>query len=203
MLQAPNTPDTIQAGTTSPDVPRTGSTWDARLRGLVIALDNRVPGSADHGRRVGAFSGLIAVRLGLGPYEVARIERAGRVHDVGKIIVSPEILEKPGALTRPEFEEVQRHAAFGARLVASLDDPMVTAIVRHHHERLDGSGYPDRLRGTAIPIGARIVGVADSYDALTTRRPYRDPLTRDDAILVLNEEAGCTLDPAVVAAFTA
>jgi HD-GYP domain-containing protein (c-di-GMP phosphodiesterase class II) len=152
---------------------------------------------------VAALSGLIAVRLGLGPCEVARIERAGCVHDVGKIIVSPEILEKPGALSRPEFEEIQRHAAFGARLVASLEDPGLTAIVRHHHERIDGSGYPDRLRGAAIPIGARIIGVADSYDALTSRRPYRDPLSRDDAVLALNREAGHTLDPEVVAAFTA
>jgi HD-GYP domain-containing protein (c-di-GMP phosphodiesterase class II) len=203
MYQALDSRSTIQAGANSPDAPEARPAWDARLRGLVTALETRVPGSASHGRRVGALSGLIAVRLGLGPVEVARIERAGCVHDVGKIIVSPEILEKPGALSRPEFEEVQRHAAFGARLVASLGDPMLTAIVRHHHERIDGSGYPDGLRGRAIPLGARIVGVADSYDALTTCRPYRDPLTREDAILVLSEEAGCTLDPAVVAAFTA
>lgn len=203
MYQALDSRSTIQAGAKSPDAPEAAPTWDARLRGLVTALETRVPGSASHGRRVGALSGLVAVRLGLRPWEVVRIERAGCVHDVGKIIVSPEVLEKPGALSRPEFEEVQRHAAFGARLVASLGDPMLTAIVRHHHERIDGSGYPDGLCGAAIPLGARIVGVADSYDALTTHRPYRDPLTREDAILVLTEEAGCTLDPAVVAAFTA
>jgi HD-GYP domain-containing protein (c-di-GMP phosphodiesterase class II) len=172
------------------------------LRGLVTALETRVPGSAGHGRRVAASSGLVAARLGVGPSEIARIERASRVHDVGKIIVSPEILEKPAALTACEFEEVQRHAAFGARLVASLEDPRLTAIVRHHHERIDGSGYPDGLHGAAIPLSARIIGVIDSYDALTSSRPYRDPLTQDAAISILTEESGLTLDPDVVAAFT-
>jgi HD-GYP domain-containing protein (c-di-GMP phosphodiesterase class II) len=124
------------------------------------------------------------------------------VHDVGKIIVSPEILEKPGPLSRCEFAEIERHSVFGARLVASLDDPAMTAIVRHHHERIDGSGYPDRLRGAQIPLGARIVAVLDTYDALTSNRPYRCALAQYVAISILIEEAGSTLDRAVVAAFT-
>jgi HD-GYP domain-containing protein (c-di-GMP phosphodiesterase class II) len=183
-------------------VPRPGPTWDARLRGFVTALETRVPGSAGHCRRVAAMSALVASRLGLDPCEVARIQWAARVHDVGKIIVSPEILEKPGRLSRAEFEEIQRHAPFGARLVAALGDSGMTSIVRHHHERIDGSGYPDGLRGTAIPLGSRIIGVVDSYDALTSPRPYRDPLSREDALLLLVEEAGHTLDPDAVAAFT-
>jgi HD-GYP domain-containing protein (c-di-GMP phosphodiesterase class II) len=172
------------------------------LRGFVTALETRVPGSAGHGRRVAAMSGLVAVRLGLNPYEVAQVERAGRIHDIGKIIVSPEILEKPGALTDVEYEEVKRHAAFGARLVASLGEPALTSIVRHHHERLDGSGYPDGLHGAAIPLGARIIGVVDTYDALTSERPYREPLAYSAAVTILEEEAGRKLDAAVVAAFT-
>ena len=202
MYRALNSPDTIQLGASSPGAPKPGPTWDARLRGLVTALEARVPGSAGHCRRVATMSALVASRLGLDPCEVARIERGGLVHDVGKIIVSPEILEKPGALTHAEFAEVKRHAVFGARLVSSLDDPRLTAIVRHHHERLDGSGYPDGLHGAAIPLGSRIVGVIDSYDALTSLRPYREPLSRDGAIAILNEEAGLTLDAEVVAAFT-
>src|SRR6201999_1114128 len=114
--------------------------------------------------------------LDLGDQEILRVECAARVHDVGRIIVSPEILEKPGRLAPCEFEEIQRHAVFGARLAASLDDPGLTAIVRHHHERIDGSGYPDRLRGKKIPIGARIVAVADTFDALTSCRPYREAM---------------------------
>ncbi|HEX3737437.1 MAG TPA: HD domain-containing phosphohydrolase [Solirubrobacterales bacterium] len=201
MLEAHYSPDATQAVGTSPGALRPGPTWDARLRGLVTALEARVPGAAAHARRVAAHSRLVAGRLGFHPREVTRIECAARVHDVGKIIVSPEILEKPGALTPLEFAEVQRHAVFGARLVASVDDPGMTAIVRHHHERIDGSGYPDGLRDAEIPLGAKIVAVADSYDALTSCRPYREANPPDTAIEILQEEAGHTLDAHVVAAF--
>jgi HD-GYP domain-containing protein (c-di-GMP phosphodiesterase class II) len=200
-VEALNSPDAIQAGTTSPGVPAPGPSWDARLRGLVTALEARVPGSAGHAERVAAQSRAIAERLELAPGEARRIECGGRVHDVGKIIVSPEILQKPGPLSPAEHAEVQRHAVFGARLVDSLDDAALSAIVRHHHERLDGSGYPDGLRGEEIPLGARIVAVADTFDALVTRRPYRDAFAPEDAIALLHAEAGCTLDAAVVAAF--
>lgn len=201
MLEAIDSPDVIQAGTTSPGVPAPGPSWDARLRGLVTALEARVPGAAGHAGRVADQSRLLARRLELAPSEVHRVECAARVHDVGKIIVSPEILEKPGRLSGPERVEIERHSVFGARLVASLDDAGLTAIVRHHHERIDGSGYPDGLAGAAIPLGARIVAVADTFDALTSQRPYREAFSPDDAMALLAEEAGCTLDPAIVAAF--
>jgi HD-GYP domain-containing protein (c-di-GMP phosphodiesterase class II) len=203
MLEALYSPDAIQLGTTSPGVPRPGPAWDARLRGLVTALEARVPGAAGHARRVAAQSRLLARRLDLDDTEVIRVECAARVHDVGKIIVSPEILEKPGRLTHCEYEEVQRHAVFGARLAASLDDAGLTAIVRHHHERIDGSGYPDRLRGEKIPLGARIVAVADTFDALTSCRPYREAMSPSEAIRVIVGESGVTFDPAVVSAFVA
>jgi HD-GYP domain-containing protein (c-di-GMP phosphodiesterase class II) len=203
MLEASTSPDAIHGGIASPGVVRPGPTWDARLRGLVTALEARVPGAAAHAERVSAQSRLVAGRLGLTPREVRRIACGARVHDVGKIIVSPEILEKPGRLAPCEHAEVQRHAIFGARLVASLDDPGLTAIVRHHHERIDGSGYPDGLCGEEIPIGSRIVAVADTFDALTSLRPYREAFSPGAAIELLEAEAGCTLDPNVVAAFIA
>jgi HD-GYP domain-containing protein (c-di-GMP phosphodiesterase class II) len=171
------------------------------LRGLVTALEARVPGAAGHSQRVAAQSGLVAGRLGIEAREVRRIECAARVHDVGKIIVSPELLEKPGRLTPAEFAEVQRHAIFGGRLVASLEDPEMTAMVRHHHERLDGSGYPDQLIGEEIPLGARIVAVVDTFDALTSVRPYQEARSASSVIAMLQDEAGSTLDPDVVAAF--
>jgi HD-GYP domain-containing protein (c-di-GMP phosphodiesterase class II) len=170
---------------------------------LVTALEARVPGAAGHAERVAGQSRILARRLELAPGEVHRVECAARVHDVGKIIVSPEILEKPGPLSGVERAEIQRHSVFGARLVASLDDDGLTAIVRHHHERIDGSGYPDGLAGTAIPLGARIVAVADTFDALTSRRPYRKAFSPADAMALLEDEAGCTLDPAIVTAFIA
>jgi HD-GYP domain-containing protein (c-di-GMP phosphodiesterase class II) len=203
MLEAHYIPDAIQAGTKPPGVPAPGPAWDARLRGFVTTLEASVPGAAGHARRVAAQSRILARRLGLEPVAVGRIERAARVHDVGKIVVSPEILEKPGALTPCEYAEVQRHAAFGARLVRALGDPELTAIVRHHHERLDGCGYPDHLSGDAIPLGARIVAVVDTYDALTSCRPYRDARPPATAFRILREESGAGLDPEVVAAFLA
>jgi HD-GYP domain-containing protein (c-di-GMP phosphodiesterase class II) len=203
MLETLYSPDAIQMGTPPPGVPRPGPAWDARLRGLVTALETRVPGAAGHSRRVAAQSRVLARRLGLDPGEVERIDCAARVHDVGKIIVSPEILEKPGKLTSCEYEEVQRHAVFGARLAASLEDPELTAIVRHHHERLDGSGYPDRLHGGEIPLGARIVAVVDTFDALTSCRPYREARPPGTAIRIIEEESGLTFDPEVVTAFVA
>jgi HD-GYP domain-containing protein (c-di-GMP phosphodiesterase class II) len=169
---------------------------------LVTALEARVPGAAGHAERVAAHSRVVADRMGLDPAETRRVECGARVHDVGKIIVSPEILEKPGELAPAEQAEIQRHAIFGARLVASFEDPGMTAIVRHHHERIDGSGYPDGLRGNDIPLGARIVAVVDTFDALTSMRPYRQTFSRGDAMSLLKREAGFTLDRQVVAAFT-
>lgn len=203
MLETLDSPDAIQVGTTSPGVPRPGPAWDARLRGLVTALEARVPGAAGHARRVAAQSRILARRLDLEDQEILRVECAARVHDIGKIIVSPEILEKPGRLTPCEYEEIQRHAVFGARLAASLEDPELTAIVRHHHERIDGTGYPDRLRGAKIPLGARIVAVADTFDALTSCRPYREAMSPSEAIRVIVAESGVTLDREVVTAFVA
>ncbi|HVV91295.1 MAG TPA: HD-GYP domain-containing protein [Solirubrobacterales bacterium] len=203
MLEALDSPEAVEAGTISPGLPRPGPSWDARLRGLVTALEARVPGAAGHAERVAEHSRAVARRLGLAPAEVRRIECAARVHDVGKIIVSPEILEKPGPLTLVEQVEIQRHAAFGARLVASFEDPALTAIVRHHHERIDGSGYPDGLSGADIPLGARIVAVADTFDALTAPRPYRESFSPGAAMSSLRDQAGSTLDREVVMAFAA
>lgn len=108
MLEALYSPDAIRSGTTPPGVPRAGPAWDARLRGLISALEARVPGAAGHGRRVAERSRTVGRRLGVTGFELERIEWAARAHDVGKIIVSPELLEKPGPLTNWEYEEVQR-----------------------------------------------------------------------------------------------
>jgi HD-GYP domain-containing protein (c-di-GMP phosphodiesterase class II) len=203
MLEALERPTAFDAGSVPPGVPRPGPAWDARLRGLVTALETRVPGSACHARRVAEQSRRIALGLGLTDARAERIEWAAHVHDCGKIIVSPEILEKPARLSPSEYAEIQRHAAFGARLVSAIGDRELTSIVRSHHERIDGSGYPDRLRGAAIPLGARIVAVADTYDALTSARPYREARSPVEAMAVIAEESGRTFDPEVVAAFLA
>ncbi len=109
----------------------------------------------------------------------------------------------PGAAGHAEHSEIQRHAVFGARLVASLGDVELIAIVRHHHERIDGSGYPDGLREIDIPLGSRILAVTDTFDALTSSRPYREAFSAGAAIGLLEDAAGRTLDPRSVTAFLA
>jgi hypothetical protein len=139
--------------------------------------------------------------MGLSHEEVATVRAAATVHDIGKLDVPPEILNKPGKLTSEEFEVVKHHAADGAALVACLGDAELTTIVRHHHERMDGTGYPDGLSGDEIPIGARILAVADTFDAIVSPRPYRAAATHKRAIDVLHEESGTHFDPDVVQAF--
>jgi putative nucleotidyltransferase with HDIG domain len=171
------------------------------LEQLSAALEARDPYTHGHSRRVTRYSEAIAGGLGLGPDEVARIRTAAAVHDVGKIRTPRELLNKPGRLTEDEFATVKRHPADGAEMVAEIGDPELTAMVRHHHERLDGRGYPDGLRAADIPLGARIIAVADTFDAITSTRPYRAGGRHKKALDILRQEAGDQLDPAAVAAF--
>ena len=169
-----------------------------RLAGALEAHDPYVDG---HSRRVARHATIVARKLGLPADEVAKVGRAAAVHDIGKLRLPREILMKPGSLTAAEFEVLKRHSTEGAEMVACLGDPELTAIVRHHHERLDGSGYPAGLRGAQIPLGARIIAVADTFDAVTSCRPYREARSPSAAISLLLDEAGRTLDREAVVAF--
>jgi putative nucleotidyltransferase with HDIG domain len=154
-----------------------------------------------HSRRVARHAQTIARAMRLAPETVECIRRAALVHDVGKIYTPREILDKPGRLTDAEFAIIKRHPNDGADLLAHLGEPEVVAIVRHHHERLDGGGYPAGLSGTAIPLGARIIAVADTFDALTSTRAYRRSSSHKKALEILTAEAGTQLDADAVAAF--
>jgi putative nucleotidyltransferase with HDIG domain len=172
------------------------------LLGLANALEATDPYTRGHSTRVAEMSGRLAMRIGLSRPAIEIIAQAALLHDLGKIGVPESILRKPGPLTEQEWEVMRRHPVTGAQIVAPLeffDDGAV--IVRHHHELLDGSGYPDGLRGETIPQGARIVAIADTYDALTSMRPYRASLTRAEALRVLRREGGRTLDARLVSAF--
>lgn len=171
------------------------------LKRLANSLESRSPDTYGHSRRVARHAAATAKRMGLPREEVARIRAAAAVHDVGKVEVPAEILEKPGALSEEEFAAVKRHAAAGAEMVAPVGDEELTAIVRHHHERLDGRGYPDGLAGEEIPLGARILAVADTFDAVTSTRPYRETKTHREALALLDAEAGTQLDADAVEAF--
>ncbi len=172
------------------------------LKKLASALEARDPYTHGHSRRVARYSTMIAKKLGVPAADVATIRLAATGPDVGKLVVPLSILNKPGRLTDEEFAVIKRHAPVGADMVSPIGDDELTQIVAHHHERLDGSGYPSRLSGNEIPIGARIVAVADTFDALTSTRAYRPAKRHRDVFRILREEAGTQLDPLAVQAFT-
>ena len=171
------------------------------LLGLANALEAKDPYTRGHSERVAALSRRIASALGMAPAIVDVVGQAGLLHDIGKIGVPEAVLRKPGPLSREEWGVMRAHPVIGAQIVSPFEFFEAAArVIRHHHERWDGSGYPDGLTGTAIAIEARIVAVADVYDALTSVRSYRPALSGAAAAAVLRQEAGHTLDETVVAA---
>lgn len=172
------------------------------LVALADALEGRHAFTRGHSARVSAWSRRLALASGLPTAAAEVIAQAGRLHDLGKIGVAPSILSQPDPLTAEEQALLREHPLTGARILAPLEFfAEGVPIVRHHHERVDGSGYPAGLRGEAIPIGARIVAVANVYDALVSARPYRPALAPVEAGQRLREEAGRGLDAALTALF--
>ena len=167
---------------------------------LARVIDARDAYTGVHSADVGELAARVAARLGLDGEQTELIRLAGSLHDVGKLAIPEEILRKPGPLTGPEREILERHPQIGFRMLDSLGVDPVADWVLHHHERWDGLGYPHRLRGEDIPLGARILFVADAYDAMTTDRLYRRGLTHEQALLELERCAGSQFDPLVVSA---
>jgi uncharacterized domain HDIG len=171
---------------------------------LVATLDARDRYTAGHSAAVAIYARDIAVRMGLSEREQELVHLCGLVHDVGKIGLPPGLLEKPGALSLDERRQMEQHPVIGERILEKVDDyAEIASIVRHHHERVDGNGYPDRLEGDAIPLLARIIAVADAYNAMTSDRPYRDAMPSRVARLRLAQAVESQFDTAVVAAFEA
>jgi putative nucleotidyltransferase with HDIG domain len=187
----------------TPDEELTVEQREQLLRQLAGTLEGQDIYLNGHSRRVARHATMIARGVGLSSDEVARVRAAAAVHDVGKLRTPKAILNKTGRLTDEEFAVIKRHPVDGAEMVAALGDPELTRIVRHHHERLDGAGYPDGLAGQEIPIGARIIAVADTFDAITSARPYRDAAPHQKALDILRNEAGAQLDPDAVRSFLA
>lgn len=167
------------------------------LRRVIAARD---PGTARHCERVAAMAVRVAAVLGWPGDRRARLHDAALVHDVGKVGVPDAVLFHPGRLDAGAFAIVRRHASLGARIVAGALDPEQVSWIRSHHERIDGHGYPDGLRGEAIPLGARILTVADSWDAIRSGRPYDPARPTWQALDELRRHSGRQFDPAVVAA---
>lgn len=187
------------SGSPAPGSPAPG----AALAALGVSLEAGIPGIESHSRRVACYAAAAARELELPCHEVERVRRAAAIHDIGKLEMPPGLVNKPGPLSPHEFAIVKRHAEAGERLACRFGQGDLATIIRHHHERFDGDGYPDGLAGEAIPLGARIVAVADTFDAITSTRPYRKAMAEREALSLLWSEAGRQLDPRVVAAFCA
>ena len=171
---------------------------------LVATLDARDRYTAGHSAAVAVYSRDIAKRMGLAPDQQELIHLCGLVHDIGKIGLPVGLLEKPGPLTLDERRQMEEHTAIGERILANVADyAEIAEVVRHHHERVDGGGYPDGLRRTEITLLARIIAVADAYDAMTSDRPYRDAMPSRVARMRLAQAVETQFDTSVVAAFEA
>ena len=178
----------------------------ARIRAaasLARVVDARHADSGNHSERVALFAGRIAEQLGLPDDQVELTRLAGSLHDLGKLAIPEELLRKPAPLTREERRLLQRHPQVGYRMLASLGVDPIADWVLHQSERWDGTGYPEGLMHDSIPLGSRIVFVADAFDAMTSTRPYRPALRRDDAVRELERCSGSQFDPEVVDAFIA
>ena len=172
------------------------------LDGLLNAIDGRDRYTRRHSEDVARYALFLAQQLGFDATAASALHQAALLHDVGKIAVADDILRKPGALTSDEMEAMKQHVVLGSILVRELSAAdLVIDGVRHHHERWDGRGYPDRLKGDEIPLIARVIGVADAFSAMTTTRPYRRALTAQVALQRLSAAAGSQLDPRMVDVF--
>jgi len=171
---------------------------------LVATLDARDRYTAGHSAAVAIYARDIAARIGLSEKEQLLAHLCGLVHDIGKVGLSPGLLEKPSPLTLEERRQMEQHPVIGERILANVEDyAEIASIVRHHHERVDGGGYPDRLVGEQIPLLSRIIAVADAYNAMTSQRPYRDAMPSQVARLRMAQAVESQFDTSVVAAFEA
>jgi len=169
---------------------------------LLKALSERSPGLSEHINEVAQLSAALATSLGLPEAEVKRIELAAELHDIGKVAIPETILNKPGPLDEEEWAFIRRHTEIGERIVTAAPSLAHTSkLVRSHHERYDGSGYPDHLAGEDLPFGARVIAVCDAFGAMTSQRPYSDAISVAEALAELRRCSGSDFDPTVVRAF--
>jgi len=172
------------------------------IEALAAALDARDADTHDHSKNVTKYSIELAQSMGLGDKQISDIKTAGLLHDIGKIGIKDAILLKQGTLTKEEFEVIKTHPEKALKILESVDDlKNIRDLIVAHHERFDGTGYPRGLKGEAIPLGSRILAIADSYDAMTSNRVYRAAMDRKTAIQEIIDCTGSQFDPKVAACF--
>ena len=177
-------------------------TNERHLLHMVQAVDLRAPFAMGHFQTVSRYAVLIAQEMGLPSPMVETMRKAGMLHDIGKFWIPDEILTKPGRLTSEEYALVQQHPVIGANVLEGFPSLVeVVPMIRHHHERFDGKGYPNGLTGVEIPLGARILNVADTVEAMASDRPYKKGYPLEKILSILQEEVGQQFDPGVVKAF--
>jgi len=177
-------------------------TYRSTIEALAAAIEAKDSYTHGHSSAVTRYAVPVARELGMTEAELQSVEFAAILHDIGKIAVPESVLNKPGKLTREEFEDIKRHPAIGAEIIRSVGFlGSAVAFIRHHHERWDGKGYPDGLQGDAIPLGAQVVGIVDTFDAMTSTRSYRQALPEDTAIKEIQRCSGTQFNPTVVKAF--
>lgn len=177
---------------------------EAKLLSLAQMIELKDPYTAGHCEKVARYALAIAARIGFAGDDLKHVQYASWLHDCGKIGVPEAILNYPGRLSEDMMTVVRKHSEWGADVAskAELPEPVV-AMIRYHHEKHDGSGYPSGLAGDTIPLGARIIAIADVFDSLTAKRPYRDPLSRSEAVDILQKGKGSWFDPSLVDHFLA
>jgi HD-GYP domain-containing protein (c-di-GMP phosphodiesterase class II) len=171
-----------------------GPTAMQTIHALAQAVDDKDRYTRNHSERVALYATAVAVHIGLPIEHIEQITIAGTLHDVGKLAVPDEVLLKPGPLREDELELVHDHSEAGERMVLALGLEEIASWIRHHHERWDGTGYPDGLAGERIPLPSRILGAADALDAMTTARAYHEALSLEQAITELDEQADRQFD---------
>ncbi|MFB0556977.1 MAG: HD-GYP domain-containing protein, partial [Dehalococcoidia bacterium] len=169
---------------------------------LVSVVEARDPHVYGHSRKVNTYAVALAEAIGLSPEDVSRVSTAALLHDIGKIGISDKVLNKKGKLNEENWEAIKAHPRLGANIVGNIPNlaPCVSSIL-HHHERWDGGGYPGGLKGEEIPIEARILAIADTFEAMTSARPYRSAFSREEVVQELRKGAGIRFDPKLVEVF--
>jgi HD-GYP domain-containing protein (c-di-GMP phosphodiesterase class II) len=174
------------------------------INSLSIALGERDQGTRMHSDRVIGLSRALGIQISLSTQEIDMLCLGARFHDIGKIGIPDQVLHKPSRFDQGEWETMKQHPLIGERIVLAIEDefaPQLAAIVRHHHEKFDGSGYPDHLQGTDIPLFARIVSLADNYDAMAVSRPYHPARAHHEVMDILSNHGDGKFDPDLLHAF--